>query len=176
VGQFGSSGHTHTIKKYNELKSLPAIWMGRLFYMPTLDFAIYFYEYRKTIKYQAILPNGGAMIEDKSEKFFTKKHANLTRLAIIANIFAWISLFANFLLMYTRTVQFQYTYYRCFGQPVGGFWELLKLEPQLVIDILMQLATIFVTGIVFFLVLKGISLGLNMIVETDLNYRQNSQE
>jgi len=27
-------------------------------------------------------------------------------------------------------------------------------------------------GVVYFLVLKGISLGLNMVVETDINYRE----
>ena len=31
-------------------------------------------------------------------------------------------------------------------------------------------------GIVYYLVLKGISLGLNMIVETDINYREQKQE
>jgi hypothetical protein len=38
------------------------------------------------------------------------------------------------------------------------------------------MTSVLLRGIIYYLVLKGISLGLNMIVETDINYRERKQE
>jgi len=38
------------------------------------------------------------------------------------------------------------------------------------------MARVFLQGAVYYLVLKGVALGLNMIVETDINYRDKEAE
>jgi len=48
-------------------------------------------------------------------------------------------------------------------------------NPLYMVGILVDLLSVFLKGIVYFLMLKGISLGLNMIIETDINYREQKQ-
>ena len=43
------------------------------------------------------------------------------------------------------------------------------------ISLLFGIVSIFFKGIIYFLVLNGISLGLNLIFETDINYRDSNQ-
>jgi hypothetical protein len=44
------------------------------------------------------------------------------------------------------------------------------------LDVIFQTARTFLQGAIFYLVLKGIALGLDMIVETDINYRDSKVE
>jgi len=53
---------------------------------------------------------------------------------------------------------------------------LFSQEPTYILDVFLQMARVFLQGAVYYLVLKGIALGLNMIVETDVNYREKSVE
>ena len=53
---------------------------------------------------------------------------------------------------------------------------LFSQEPIYILDISLQIARILIQGAVYYLVLKGVALGLNMIVETDINYRDKSIE
>ena len=55
------------------------------------------------------------------------------------------------------------------GQP--NFMEMLSKNPVYAFSLVVDLASILIRGVVYWLVLKGISAGLNMIVETDLNYK-----
>lgn len=50
-----------------------------------------------------------------------------------------------------------------FSQP----WDALRLS--------MNMLSVILKGVVYYLVLKGVSLGLNMIVETNFNYREKSE-
>jgi hypothetical protein len=43
-------------------------------------------------------------------------------------------------------------------------------------SLFVKMAYIFLNGVIAWLVLKGISVGLNMIVETNLNYRERKME
>jgi len=56
-----------------------------------------------------------------------------------------------------------------FGQP--NFMEMLSENPVYTFSLVVDLASIFIRGAIYWLVLKGISAGLYMIVETDLNYK-----
>ncbi len=103
--------------------------------------------------------------------FFTSKHKKLFRISTLANFFAWVALIFYGFLTYTTIYEFfslpQVQDYPN-TIPVGVFSGYLELVVRLVTRILYA----FYPGVVAWLVLKGISLGLKMIVETDINYRE----
>ena len=112
------------------------------------------------------------MDESNAEQFFSKKHQSLYNVAKWANIFSWVTL-AFFVLVlalniYSSSSQFNAQYASYTG---GTFFQYLIATPEALIQYLANWLLSLFKGIVFFLVLKGVSLGLNMIVETDLNYR-----
>jgi hypothetical protein len=53
---------------------------------------------------------------------------------------------------------------------------LFSQEPIFILDVLLQIVRVLLQGAVYYLVLKSIALGLNMIVETDINYREKNVE
>jgi len=54
-----------------------------------------------------------------------------------------------------------------------GYWETAKMDPlYYAADIGSDMVKRLLGGFVYYVVLKGISLGLYMIVETDMNYRE----
>jgi len=115
------------------------------------------------------------MTNSTGEDFITKKHGRLMNIASVANIFAWIALGFQVLYMGGRFIQLQNSYVvqtmsTGFGQP--NFTEMLSQNPVYTFSLVVNLATILISGIVSWLVLKGISVGLYMIVETDLNYKE----
>lgn len=114
------------------------------------------------------------MADNTEEEFFTKKHGRLTNIASVANTFAWVALGFEILYMVGRFVQLQNAYLMQtmttgFGQP--NFMEMLSQNPAYTFSLVVDLASIFIRGVVYWLVLKGISVGLYMIVETNLNYK-----
>jgi hypothetical protein len=120
-------------------------------------------------KYMATVKN--------SDDFITAKHSRLLRIALVANVFAWIALIVNLLLVGTRFLRFQAAYAQnpIFMGEVLDFWAMLGRNPTYLANLIVDLLTNFLNGVVAWLTLKGISLGLNMIVETDLNYREKAK-
>lgn len=57
------------------------------------------------------------------------------------------------------------------GGSIVDFAGLMKQYPADAIRLLLSVISNFFKGIVYYLVLSGLSLGLNMVVETDINYR-----
>lgn len=53
---------------------------------------------------------------------------------------------------------------------------MFKIFPDEAIKLLFESISMMIKGVVYFLILKGISLGLNMIVETDINYREKKEQ
>jgi len=112
---------------------------------------------------------------DDLDDFFSPKHKRLDRVARIANIFSWLVLI--FYIIYA-VVSF-------FGKPYSlilsslqspqtdNIIDMLTGDPFLYVQIIMDTLSIIMRGVIYGLVLKGISLGLNMIIETDLNYRES---
>ena len=112
-----------------------------------------------------------AHMDNNLKDFFSQKHKKLLNIASVSNIFAWI-IFIFFLLSaasklyvivanHYYAAQFPYN-----STPIATpyFNNLLGAAGNLL------------HGIFFGLILKGISLGLNMIVETDINYRDKVKE
>ena len=117
------------------------------------------------------------MDETNAEQFFSEKHQSLYTVARWANIFSWVIL-AFFVLVlainiYSSSNQFNAQYASYTG---STFFQYLLATPEALIQYLANWLLSLFKGIVFFLVLKSVSLGLNMIVETDLNYRGAKME
>jgi hypothetical protein len=53
---------------------------------------------------------------------------------------------------------------------------LFSQHPIYILDLILQIARVSLQGCVYYLALKGIALGLDMIVETDINYRERKTE
>lgn len=118
------------------------------------------------------------MTDSTVDDFFTKKHDRLANIASIANIIAWIALAVQILFVGARFIQVQ-TSYEMQATFIGqspAFTEMLREKPLYTASLIVDLAGIFVRGILYWLILKGISVGLYMIVETDLNYREKFGE
>lgn len=123
------------------------------------------------------------MTDNAADDFFTTRHARLTRIAYFANILAWVILVYHILWVGVHFVKTYDAY-----TPGGlkslivdfsidpDFIEILVDNPLFAISLVSNLIGLFIRGIVSAIVLKGISLGLYMIVDTDLNYREKAQE
>lgn len=110
-------------------------------------------------------------------EFFSQSHKRLLNVAAWAKYLAWIVLAINILYIFGTYLQEQnyYTFYRVQGQFLE-FSQMLRKNPAYAFSLLIAMVDVFFRGIVYFLLLKGISLGLNMIVETDINYRENREQ
>lgn len=114
------------------------------------------------------------MTDSTEEGFITKEHGRLINIASVANIFAWIALVSQVLYVGARFIQLQNSYMiqtmsTGFGQP--NLIEMLSQNPVYTFGLIVDFASIFIRGAIYWLVLKGISVGLYMVVETNLNYK-----
>jgi hypothetical protein len=99
----------------------------------------------------------------EQEGFFSPSHNRLLNIATWAKYLAWVVLVVYILNANLQIFQHQYI-------SNNQFQEGTRLMDEFRFGI--NMATTLLRGIVFYLVLKGVSLGLNMIVETDINYRE----
>lgn len=113
--------------------------------------------------------NSGVIMAESSDEFFTSKHKRLKQISRTANIFAWIVLIFFVLQTFSQYLNFTS------GQSFQGGFELFKENPEFALNLFLSNINILLQGVVYWLILKGVSLGLNMIVETNLNYRGRVQ-
>jgi hypothetical protein len=104
---------------------------------------------------------------NEQEEFFEPEHKRLLNIATWAKYLAWVAL-AIYTLWAILIVFMSFANNGNPMQPPVGLWEEFESAINVV--------TTFLRGVIYYLVLKGISLGLNMIVETDINYREREQE
>lgn len=105
----------------------------------------------------------------ENQDFYTKKHKKLDGISFAAAIFAWLVLIS---FIFVGLVECYSTFIRLNSEGPLGY--LFRENPISVISSFFSpITTLFQAG-VYWLVLKGVSLGLNMIIETDLNYRMNA--
>jgi hypothetical protein len=110
-----------------------------------------------------------------TKDFFSSKHKKLLWISTLANILAWIALIVYALITLSTILDFKYDIlslsqpqsYPNQGVP-GVNTDYLTLG----IKLLIRVVDAFYPGLVFWLGLIGISVGLKMIVETDINYRE----
>ena len=109
------------------------------------------------------------MIEQES--FFTRNQNRLLNIATWAKYLAWVALVIFAIAAFSEFIQGQYAYAYQF-QRQAIFSEILKDQPLFALNTIANTASVLLKGIVYYLLLQGISLALNMIVETDINYRE----
>ena len=115
---------------------------------------------------------------DEQEDFFSDNHNRLLNIAYSAKNIAWIVL-VIYLLYGVGTFfieQSNQMIYRGFPNSYVLFTDMLAKNPVYALSLFTQIISILLRGVIYFLVLKSISLGLNMIVETDINYRETNKE
>jgi hypothetical protein len=112
---------------------------------------------------------------NEQEEFFSPKHKRLLNIATWAKYLAWIALVFIALGAFGTFFQNQASYVNEFAQK-SSFIEILKNQPMIAIKIIIDILNSLLKGVIYYLLLKGISLGLNMIVETDINYREQKQQ
>jgi hypothetical protein len=114
----------------------------------------------------------------KQEDFFSPKHHRLLNIAYWANILAWIALIAAFIFPLARFLEMQSLYdaQRFYTDQQASYIEYVRSHLTFALSLFVDIFYKFVFGFIYFIVLKGVSYGLNMLVETDINYREQKLE
>jgi len=114
----------------------------------------------------------------EQEEFFSRKHKQLLKIAIWAKNLAWPALIILALVALSEFLQnAQISNNFSAEHGANSLSQLFQEDPAQVtrLVVLLPLSTLL-NGVAYYFVLKGISLGLNMIVETDINYREKKNE
>ena len=115
---------------------------------------------------------------NEQEEFFSSKHKRLLNIATWAKYLAWVVLVIFVFSAGVLIIQFQNSAnFRASmnNLPAQSLNDQLTENPLNTFRLVTNMVASILRGIIYYLVLKGISLGLNMIVETDINYRDKSQ-
>jgi hypothetical protein len=110
--------------------------------------------------------NPGGNMTINLDDFYTKKHKRLSLISTTANVFSWLVLIFFILTTLSQVI----TFFR-FEAPMP-INELDDFETTFVINRGLEIISTLFQGFVYFLVLRGVFLGTNMVIETDLNYRE----
>ena len=115
---------------------------------------------------------------NEREEFFSQSHNRLLSVAAWAKYLAWIVLAVYILLVVAQVIQLLLAKDdgNFFGATSQSLSTMLREDPFNVFRTVINLTATTLIGFIYYVVLKGISLGLNMIVETDINYREKSIE
>jgi hypothetical protein len=113
---------------------------------------------------------------ETQDEFFSPKHKLLMDFALLANILAWLAVIFYILRSLVTVLQYQISLLGTQAilvpfQDILKFWSLLADQPFSLLYMIVTILNLLLRGAIFYLVLKSISLGLDMIVETDVNYR-----
>ena len=117
---------------------------------------------------------------EEQDKFLSPKHKQMLNLALVARFLALLAI--AFYVMRSVVLIFNYQisaigYIPLFDpQGLEKFISILKDNPYYLGDMILSILSLLLRGVVFYLVLHGLSLGLSMIVETDINYRERKNE
>jgi hypothetical protein len=113
----------------------------------------------------------------EQEDFFSPNHKRLLSIAVWAKYLAWIVLIIYALLIVTQIIQLLLAKdnENYLGITSQSLLTMLREDSLSLFRRAISMSVTLLKGIVYFLVLKGISLGLNMIVETDINYREQGE-
>ena len=108
---------------------------------------------------------------DEKDNFFSSNHNQMLNIATWAKYLAWVVLIVYIVLAVLQFFQYQ-AMFSTSSQFQTSILSFFKNNPFDAFRVLVNMATSVLRGIIFYIALKGISLGLNMIVETDINYRE----
>jgi hypothetical protein len=106
----------------------------------------------------------------EQEEFLSPKHKRLLNIAIWAKYLAWFVL-AIYILSAMLVIPQDMAFFQRF-EGSSDYWRIVAGD---VIDIGSSILKNLLAGAIYFVVLRGISVGLSMIVETDINYREKQE-
>lgn len=110
--------------------------------------------------------------------YLTKDHERLLNYAVWSKYLAWavLAIFCvGSVLVFIGEVNLTSMQFQALGQQSPKWDWIIQHQPTLVLNWGLAALRTFFQGLVYFLVLKGISLGLSMIAETDVNYRDRKE-
>ena len=113
---------------------------------------------------------------EKHGELFSPNHLQAWKIAWWAKNLSLVVLVIYIISAGLQIIQFQNTERTnaiLSNQPVQSLVSLLSNNPVKTVNLIIGMVATVLKGIVYFLVLNGVSIGLNMIVETDINYREN---
>lgn len=110
---------------------------------------------------------------EKKDDLFDWKHLRLWRISSIAEVLSSIAVVVFAFLALGEAYRYNQLAHNQFQTNLIG---LFSREPIYILDVSLQMARVLLQGTVYYLVLNGVALGLSMIVETDINYREKKVE
>ncbi len=121
------------------------------------------------------------MIEEATSAFFTAKHDKALRIATVLKFVAWIAVFYTLLrsvLWYLQIDAWYAGWYMTHGYDttVNCLFDALNQDRTYAVKAFIGLASILLRGLAYWFVLRGAAVGLSILVETDLNYRDMPDE
>jgi hypothetical protein len=111
--------------------------------------------------------------------FFSSKHKKLLWISTWANILAWIALIVYALITLSTILDIRYDLLslpQFLGSSEQGQLGVVTEYLAIGVKLITRVLEACFPGIVYWLILKGISVGLKMTVETDINYREICKE
>ena len=108
---------------------------------------------------------------DRQNKLFDWKHSRLWRISYFANFFSYAVIVIFVVLSLGEIYRYNQMARSLYSTALIG---VIAHQPVFILDVLLQMARVLVQGAIYYLVLKGVALGINMIIETDINYREKS--
>jgi hypothetical protein len=110
---------------------------------------------------------------NQQDNLFDRKHLDLWKISWRSDVLASLLVVIFAFLAIGEVYRYDQWAHNQFQTNLFG---LFSQEPIYILDVALQMSRVILQGSVYYLVLKGIALGLNMIVETDINYREKIAE
>ena len=110
---------------------------------------------------------------DEKNDLFGAKHATLWQISMWANGLAPLVLFVYILLSFWQIFEYKEIAHT---QHNTDLLALFSHNYTYIIDVILQMGRIFLLGVIYYVLLKGVSHALDIVVETDINYREKLAE
>jgi hypothetical protein len=110
-------------------------------------------------------------MKEKNE-LFDRKHLGLWRISAQADFLSNIVLIVYIILAIAQI----YEYVTNNNLYMSSLTNEIFQGPEFILKAFLFIAALLLQGGIYYVVLKGIALGLTMIVETDINYRDHKSQ
>lgn len=114
---------------------------------------------------------------DEGDLHLTPQQKRLWDIADWAKYLAWLALFVFFVYALMQLPAYfgrQYRIAAMVGAVPESSWQLLVGDPAGTLALAANMLATATRGVVYFVVLKGVSLGLRMVLETSLNAQERA--
>lgn len=109
---------------------------------------------------------------EKRDELFDWKHLRLWRISAQADFFSKIVLVIYILTAIAQSFE----YIKNNDLYISNLTNSIFDESMFILKAFSHTALLILQGLIYYVILRGVALGLNMIVETDINYRDNKNQ